>query len=127
MIKTKGLTHLNLSVKDIHISIKFYQEAFGMEVQFWAGDSMVFLNTPGSNDTFTLQQAKDGEHVGPGGGFGHFGVQLDEDDLDSAIKVVEAAGGVLLDRGEHPLGQPGLVQPYAFFKDFDGYVIEIYE
>jgi len=120
VIKTKGLTHLNLSVRDIHKSLKFYQEAFGMEVQFWVGESMVFLNTPGCNDTFTLQQAKVGEQVGPGGGFGHFGFQLDDDDLDSAIKEVEAAGGVLLDRGEHAPGQP-----YAYFKDFDGYVIEI--
>ncbi len=120
MIKTKGLNHLNLSVKDIHKSLKFYQEAFGMAVQFWVGDSMVFLNTPGCNDTFTLQQAKAGEQVGPGGGFIHFGFLCDEDNMDSAIKEVEAAGGVLLNRGEHAPGHP-----YAYFKDFDGYVIEI--
>ena len=119
MVKTKGLTHLNLSVKDIHKSLKFYQDAFGMEVQFWVGDGMVFLNTPGSNDVFTLQQAQGGEQVGPGGGFSHFGFQLDED-LDHAISEVKAAGGELLNRGEHAPGQP-----YAYFKDFDGYVIEI--
>ncbi len=119
MVKTKGLTHLNLSVKDIHKSLKFYQEAFGMEVQFWVEDNMVFLNTPGCNDTFTLQQAQEGEQVGPGGGFSHFGFQLDGD-LDQAISEVQAAGGELMNRGEHAPGQP-----YAYFKDFDGYVIEI--
>ena len=34
MIKTSGLTHLNLAVRDIQKSLKFYQSAFGMEVQF---------------------------------------------------------------------------------------------
>ncbi len=68
MIKTSGLTHLNLAVRDIQKSLKFYQNAFGMEVQFWAGDKMVFLNTPDSGDTLTLQQAAPEEPVGPGGG-----------------------------------------------------------
>ena len=70
MVKTQGLTHLHLAVRDIQRSLVFYQAAFGMKVSFWEGVAMVFLNTPGSEDLVTLRQAGDGETVGPGGGFG---------------------------------------------------------
>ena len=44
MIKTCGLTHLHLIVKDLQRSLVFYKSVFGMEVKFWAGDGLVFLN-----------------------------------------------------------------------------------
>ena len=121
MIKSQGLSHLHLSVRDLKRSLKFYLDVFGMEVAFWAGPSMVFLNTPGSADLITLRQAKEGEPVGPGGGIGHFGFGLErKEDLDSAIQDVAQAGGVLVERGEH---QPG--RPYAYISDLDGYIIEL--
>ena len=121
MIKTQGLTHIHLAVRDVQRSLSFYQDVFGMEVSFWAGSSMVFLRTPGAQDTFTLRQANRGEEVGPGGGFGHFGFRLaDKEGLDSAIEDVVAAGGTLMSRGEHGPGHP-----YAYVADLDGYVIEL--
>ena len=72
MIKTQGLTHIQLAVADLKWSIEFYTNVFGMEVRFWDGPSMVFLNTPGSADTITLRQAEDGESVGSTGGIAHF-------------------------------------------------------
>ena len=60
MIKTQGLTHIHLAVRDIQRSLAFYSEVFGMEVRFWDGPSMVFLGTPGAQDTFTLRQADAG-------------------------------------------------------------------
>jgi catechol 2,3-dioxygenase-like lactoylglutathione lyase family enzyme len=64
MIKTCGLTHIHLIVKDLQRSLDFYQTVFGMEVKFWAGDGLVFLNTPGSNDLIALHQAEG--HQPPG-------------------------------------------------------------
>jgi len=40
MIKTCGLTHIHL-VKNNQRSLDFYKTVFGMEVKFWAGDSLV--------------------------------------------------------------------------------------
>ena len=121
MIKTQGLTHIHLAVRDVERSLDFYQEVFGMEVSFWVGTSMVFMTTPGSKDSFTLRQAKEGEQVGPGGGFGHFGFRLeDKAGLDAAIQDVVEAGGTLMSRGEHA---PGHL--YAYVMDPDGYVIEL--
>ncbi len=121
MIKTKGLTHLNIAVSDLRRSLDFYQKVFGMEVQFWSGDSMVFLNTPGSEDLITLQQAEEDGTVGQGGGFTHFGFSLvDAKDVDDAVEQVKAAGGKVLDVGDHAPGEP-----YIYLEDPDGYVIEL--
>ena len=121
MIKTQGLSHIHLAVRDVERSLAFYEGVFGMKARFWVGETMVFLRTPGAQDTFTLRQASEREEVGPGGGFGHFGFRLeDKAGLDAAVQDVESAGGKLISRGEHGPGQP-----YAYVCDPDGYVIEL--
>ncbi|MHB8380794.1 MAG: VOC family protein [Candidatus Binataceae bacterium] len=121
MIKSRGLHHINLNVTDIERSLKFYQHAFGLEVDFWEDNRrMVFLHSPGASDTITLCQAHKGDPVA-GGGVSHFGFSLAEKDkLDEMIRQIEQAGGQLLSRGDHA---PGV--PYAYLADPDGYVIEI--
>lgn len=121
MIKTLGLTHIHLVVKDLKRSLDFYQTVFGMEVKFWAGEGLVFLNTPGSNDLITLHQAEGDQPTGSSGGILHFGFQLENRaDLESAISEVIAAGGALKKRGEFT---PGM--PFAYVADPDGYEIEL--
>jgi lactoylglutathione lyase len=120
MIKSRGLNHINLNVSDIQRSLKFYQEAFGLEVKFWEGQRMVFLASPGARDVITLCQVGKGEPIGSGG-VSHFGFGLGtHGELDDSVKQVVRAGGKLLSRGEHA---PGV--PYAYFADPDGYVVEI--
>jgi catechol 2,3-dioxygenase-like lactoylglutathione lyase family enzyme len=119
MVKSHGLHHINLNVGDIGRSLKFYQQAFGLEVAFWEGKKLVFLHSPGVRDTITLCQAKAGEPVG-GGGVSHFGFALDKGGLEEAVAQVERAGGKLLSRGKH-----GGRFPYAYVADPDGYVIEL--
>ena len=121
MIRTKGLTHIHLIVHDMKRSLRFYKAVFGMKVTFKIGRAMVFLNTPGSRDTITLNEDPDlADVAGDSGGISHFGFELVKTDLDVAIKEVEKAGGKLLERGEHA---PGV--PYAYVADPDGYVIEL--
>lgn len=119
MIKARGLNHININVSDIGRSLKFYQDAFGLEVAFWEGKKMVFLHSPGANDTITLCQAKQGDPVA-GGGVSHFGFSIGKNNLDETVKQVVNAGGTLQRRGEHGPGHP-----YAYFADPDGYVIEL--
>lgn len=120
MVKSRGLNHINLNVSDINRSVRFYREALGLEVDFWEGKKMVFLNSPGARDTITLCQAEPGAPVGSAG-VSHFGFAIGgESQLDAAVEQFLRAGAKLLGRGEHA---PGV--PYAYFADPDGYVIEL--
>ncbi|MEO8434665.1 MAG: VOC family protein [Pyrinomonadaceae bacterium] len=121
MIKTCGLTHIHLVVKDLRRSLDFYKAVFGMQEKFWAGESLVFLNTPGSNDLIALHQSSEGQPTGSSGSILHFGFQLENRaELEDAIAQVVAAGGALKKRGEFT---PGM--PFAYVSDPDGYEIEL--
>ena len=121
MIKTQGLTHIHLAVRDLDGAVAFYTGLFGMQVDASRGDgTMAFLRTPEANDTLTLRKAGPEEVVGSGGGVDHFGFRLqNREDLDEVVRQVEAAGGRLVERGEHA---PGV--PYAYVSDPEGYVLE---
>jgi catechol 2,3-dioxygenase-like lactoylglutathione lyase family enzyme len=122
MIRTRGLYHIHLVVRDLARSLRFYQGVFGLEELFRDGPKMVFLRTPGAQDLITLNEdAAEAEHAGESGGIAHFGFKLADDaDLGAAIAAVEAAGGRLLRRGEHAPGAP-----FAYVADPDGYAIEL--
>jgi catechol 2,3-dioxygenase-like lactoylglutathione lyase family enzyme len=120
-VKTAGIRHIHLLVADLARAIRFYGDAFGMTEKFRDGDDLVFLNTPGTQDSLALHLVHGDERVGVSGGYEHFGITvLDRESLDAAIAAIEAAGGTLVAKGEHA---PGV--PYAYVRDPDGYVIEI--
>jgi len=121
VITTQGLTHLHLYVRDMERSLQFYRSVFGMEEQFWQGDKMVFLSTPGSHDLITLHLASPDETTGDLGSVAHFGFGgVGAGQMDEAVRLVEASGGCLVKRGQH-----GPDEVYAYVKDPDGYVIEL--
>ena len=122
MIRTQGLTHIHLVVRELERSLRFYNGVFGMEERFRDGPKMIFLNTPGSQDLITLNEdPAEAPLAGVNGGVAHFGFRLAKSaDLDAAIREVEAAGGKLIRRGEHGPGKM-----FAYIEDPDGYVIEL--
>jgi len=119
MIKTKGLRHININVRDVARSLAFYRQVFGMKEMFRDG-ALVFITTPGGEDTITLCPAGPSDPVA-GGGVSHFGWTVENKaDLDAAAREIERAGGKILRRGEHAPGHP-----FLYFADPDGYVIEL--
>lgn len=122
-IETLGIRHVHLMVADHGRSVSFYRDVFGMEVDFEEG-TILFLHSPNRHDDLALHLAVTDDEkarVGLLGGFEHFGITVkDRARLDECIALVIAAGGALVDKGEHA---PGI--PYAYITDPDGYVIEI--
>lgn len=120
MVRTYGLTHLSLAVKDLERTLAFYRKAFGARV-YWREGKSAQVKTPGCHDVIAFEERKRGS-VGKTGGIEHFGFRLvDPKDIDKAVKDAVAGGGKLLRRGEFA---PGL--PYAYIADPDGYEVEIW-
>jgi catechol 2,3-dioxygenase-like lactoylglutathione lyase family enzyme len=119
MIRTYGLTHIALAVKDPERSLRFYRALFGVK-ELYRDEEQIQVQTPGARDVIAFE--RDAKSAGKGGGIVHFGFRLtDPKDIDAAVAAAKRAGGKLLRRGEFG---PGL--PYAYVADPDGYEIEIW-
>ena len=119
IMKTQGLNHIQISVSDMDRSLKFYTGLLGMRELFREG-SLVFLQSAEGNDIFTLRQAE-GPVDTTSVGMQHFGFAVNREDHAAAVEEVRKFGAELLDVGQHG-GDQSL---YAYFKDPDGYIIEI--
>ena len=116
MIKTHGLTHISLAVRDPDRSLGFYQKVFGVKEYYRDENSVQVLG----HDVIAFE--KDLGKAGRPGGIAHFGFRLiSPDDIDAAVEEVNGAGGKVLRRGEFSPGYP-----FAYVADLDGYEIEIW-
>ena len=118
MIKTFGLTHIALPVKDVRRSSLFYQKVFGVK-EMYRYPGFIQVQTPGSKDIIVFEKQKKASGRKPNF---HFGFRLTKPSaIDSIVKTVEAAGGKIRETGEFVPGEP-----YVFFYDPDGYEVEIW-
>ena len=119
MIKTNGLTHVAVAVRDVNRASKFYRAVFGA-VEVYKKDDFVQLQTPGSRDVLVFEEKP--KLAGKTGGIAHFGFRLrNPKDIDAAARAVKKAGGRIKSKGEFVPGEP-----YLFATDPDGYEIEIW-
>ena len=119
MLKTHGLTHISLAVRDLERTLQFYVQAFGVR-EYFRDATSIQVQGPGAHDVIAFEENPD--VAGSPGGISHFGFRLvSPSDIHSAIDEVQRAGGKLLRRGEFAPGYP-----YAYVADPDGYEIEIW-
>jgi catechol 2,3-dioxygenase-like lactoylglutathione lyase family enzyme len=118
-VKTFGLTHIALAVADPHRSLRFYRAVLGAQPVYESKD-FVQAQTPGSRDVLVFERRR--ARAGRAGGVIHFGFRLRRPaDIAVAVRAAVAAGGVVVQQGEFIPGEP-----YVFFKDPDGYEVEIW-
>ena len=118
-VKTRGLTHVALAVRDPRRSLQFYKAVLGV-VPVYEQDDFVQAQTPGSWDVLVFERKP--ASAGKSGGIAHFGFRLQRPgDIARAKQAVDAAGATIRDSGEFVPGEP-----YLFFIDPDGYEVEIW-
>ena len=116
--KTYGLSHIAIAVSDLDRTLAFYKNVFDVEVMYHK-ENFLQVTTPGSNDIIVFEQKK--ADYGHTGGIAHFGFRLiNAQDIDEMAARVSQAGGIIINKGEFVPGEP-----YIFFKDPDGYEVEI--
>jgi catechol-2,3-dioxygenase len=117
---TYGLTHFALGVRDLTRTKKFYSAVFEMK-SMYDEKGFVQMTTPGCHDILVFEQRED-SLIGSSGGIAHFGFRLRApgDILAIRQKIIDA-GAEIVDEGEFVAGSP-----YIFFKDPDGYNVEVW-
>jgi catechol 2,3-dioxygenase-like lactoylglutathione lyase family enzyme len=118
-VKTRGLTHVALAVRDLDRTAAFYRRLVGA-VEVYRDDGFLQMQTPGSWDVLVFEKRP--SEAGRTGGILHFGFRLlRRDGLANADAAVRAAGGTVIEKGEFVPGEP-----YLFVKDPDGYTVELW-
>ena len=119
MVKTYGLTHVAVAVRDLDRTESFYSAILGAKVVY-RDAGFLQMQTPGSRDVLVFEM--NARKAGKAGGVLHFGFRLTKArDIEAARAAVKAAGGKITSTGEFVPGEP-----YLFATDPDGYAIEIW-
>ena len=98
MVKTHGLTHVALAVRDAERAFAFYTKVLGV-VAVYREKGFIQAQTPGTRDVIVFDEKA--ERPGERGGVAHFGFRLvDPADIGAAVQAVRDAGGTVTSHGE---------------------------
>jgi predicted enzyme related to lactoylglutathione lyase len=110
MARITALTFI-VPVRDLDRAAAFYRDAFHLEEVF-RNDQIAFVGLPGTDSALGLLLDPESAGSGPRTVGFHVDHAVPPDEV---VRDVEAAGGKIVERGEHA---PGV--PYARITDVDG-------
>ncbi len=117
---TYGLSHLAIAVANVNRTLQFYSSVFGM-IEMYHEEKMLQLTTPGCHDVLVFEE-RDPNLTGTSGGIAHFGYRAKQpSDVHEIRKKLLELKAEIVDEGQFLPGSP-----YIFFKDPDGYLIEVW-
>jgi catechol 2,3-dioxygenase-like lactoylglutathione lyase family enzyme len=121
MIKTHGVLHFTIPVKDLDRSEKFYKEVFGFE-RVRRNKHMVFLHS--GNDNFVLTYSDTPVNPNPPDGTAiHSAFRVTPEEYDRALKFLTEKGIRIL---KEEMREDGTFQGRStYFEDPDRNVLEI--
>ncbi len=133
MPRTRGLSHVNLHVSNLELSVSFYMGVFGLELLSQGIETVerdrqplelrqAWLSTPGQEDLLALTCASSLPMGSAGLNHIGFNFYSDEDVLE-ALAVVPMHGGKVVRTGERE--EIGIREFFAYVRDPDGYTIEL--
>ena len=120
-IKTKGILHFTISVRDHVRAADYYAELLGREVMR-TSDHFAFMKC--GDDHFVLSKMPN--HVNPnppGGTWFHHAFVVEPDEFDHAMEVIKERGIEILKYEEE--GHRSFPGRHVYFHDPDGNGIEI--
>lgn len=122
MLQTFGLSHINLPVRNLEESVRFYAGLLGAK-EIRRFDDCVMLRTPGTHEVITLTgNATEAEILSKSEGF-HFGFRLREcQDIGEVAKELTRLGATGAEHG----GSKEKGRLYAFARDPNGYTVEVF-
>ncbi|MEX0752842.1 MAG: VOC family protein [Xanthobacteraceae bacterium] len=122
MLKTQGVLHFTIPVKDLDRSEKFYTEILGME-KIRRNDHMVFMRA-GEDDYFVLTYSDKPIDPNPEGGTEiHHAFRVTAQEYDRAMKFLTSKGIKLLKEEDRRKGT--FQGRSAYFLDPDRNVVEL--
>ena len=121
MIKTHGVLHFTIPVKDLDRSEKFYKELFGFE-RVRRNKHMIFMQS--GNDNFVLTYSERPVDPNPIDGTAvHSAFRVTSEEYDSAMKFLATKGIKILKEKDRDTGT--FQGRSAYFEDPDRNVLEI--
>jgi predicted enzyme related to lactoylglutathione lyase len=118
MVKTYGLAHIALAVKDAKRSFEFYRKVFGV-IKIYDQGGWIRAQTPGLTRHHRIRRRRTVHWKNRW--YRAFRISpARSKDIDAAADTIKKAGGKILNKGEFCPGEP-----YLFFKDLNDYEVEI--
>ena len=122
MLKTYGILHFTLGVRDIARSVAFYRDVVGLEIVKINGDQMAFLRS-GKDQLVLVRQDDVNASATPD--TLHQAFLVEPRDFEDGVRFLESRGIEIINRDERKGPDTTFAGRSVYFRDPDGNALEM--